>query len=52
MLKEAKFGKWIYYTNDENRPRWKCSECGKIVKRRPTDKFYCSSCGAKLRLES
>lgn len=50
--KEARFGTWVYYTNDEGKARWKCSECGKIVKRLPNDKFYCSHCGAKLRLES
>ena len=50
--KEARFGTWVYYTNDEGKARWKCSECGKIVKRLPNDKLYFSHCGAKLRLES
>lgn len=52
IMKEARFGKWLYYRNDEGEARWKCSECGKIVKRLPSDKFYCSRCGVKLRLES
>jgi hypothetical protein len=31
MQKEAKYGKWIYYVNDEGKARWKCSLCGKIA---------------------
>ena len=50
--KEAKFAKWVYYTNDEGKARWKCDKCGKICKRRPTDKHYCSWCGAKMEMES
>lgn len=50
IMKEARFGTWQYYTNDENKARWKCSECGKIVKKLPYEKNYCSRCGAKLRL--
>lgn len=30
ILKEARFGKWVYYINDEGKARWKCSICGKI----------------------
>ena len=52
MMKEAKFAKWVYYTNDEGKPRWKCSECGKLCKRRPTEKRYCSWCGAKMEMEA
>ena len=52
MMKEAKFAKWVYYTNDEGKPRWKCSECGKLCKRRPTGKRYCSWCGAKMEMEA
>lgn len=52
MEKECKFGTWVYYMNDENKPRWKCSCCGKICKRLPHDKLYCSHCGAKMRLEA
>lgn len=50
--KEAKFGKWKYYVNDEGKPRWRCSECGKLCHKRPTEKLYCSNCGCKMRLES
>ena len=50
--KEAKFGKWLYYTNDEGKPRWKCSCCGKICHKDPADKRYCSSCGSKMEKES
>lgn len=42
---------WTYYTNDEGKARWKCSACGKICKRRPTDKRYCSQCGKPMRME-
>ena len=50
--KEAKFGTWIYYTNDENKARWKCSVCGKICHRDPTDKLYCSHCGSRNSKEA
>ena len=52
MEKQIKFGKWLYYINDEGRARWKCSECGKICKRNPREKLYCSRCGARLKMES
>lgn len=52
IKKEAKFAKWIYYLNDENKARWKCSECGKICRRNPHDKRYCSWCGSKMEMES
>ena len=51
VQKEARFGKWIYYVNDEGKARWKCSECGKICHKRPTDKQYCSWCGSKMSFE-
>lgn len=47
-----KYAFWHYYRNEENRPRWKCSECGKICKRLPNDKRFCSWCGAKMRMEA
>ena len=50
--KEAKFGKWLYYTNDENKARWKCSICGKICRRDPADKLYCSHCGSRNSKEA
>ena len=52
MTKDAKFGKWIYYTNDESKARWKCSNCGKICHRDPHDKNYCSRCGSKNMKEA
>jgi len=52
MMKEATFGKWVYYTNDENKARWKCSECGKVCKHNPYYKRYCSNCGSKMKLEA
>lgn len=50
--KEAKFGKWLYYVNDEGKARWKCSECGKIIRRGVFEKYYCSNCGARMSRES
>ena len=52
MQKEATFGTWIYYRNDEGKARWKCSECGKICKHHPAAKNYCSNCGAKMKMEA
>lgn len=42
---------WQYYTNDEGKARWRCSECGKICRRDPRDKKFCSACGAEMRCE-
>lgn len=44
--------KWHYYTNDEGKPRWKCTNCGKICRRDPHDKKRCSCCGAHTRTEA
>lgn len=44
--------KWHYYTNDEGKPRWRCTNCGRICKRNPYDKQRCSTCGAHTTLES
>lgn len=52
MNKEARFGTWVYYTNEENKGRWKCDQCGKVCKRNPYYKLYCSNCGAKMKLEA
>ena len=52
IMKEARFGKWLYYRNDEGKARGKCSECGKLVHRLPIEKLYCSKCGAKMSLEA
>lgn len=48
--KEAKFGVWLYYVNDEGKARWKCSECGKICHKHPYEKRYYSKCGAKMKM--
>ena len=50
--KEATFAVWVYYLNDEGKARWKCSACGKVCRRNPHEKHYCSSCGAKMRMEA
>lgn len=47
MMKEAKFGKWLYYRNEEGKPRWKCSNCGKIIRHGAREKLYCSACGSR-----
>ena len=39
---------WTYYVNEEGKARWKCSACGKIVRRLPDDKKFCSNCGARM----
>lgn len=52
MEKEAKFAVWRYYVNDEGKARWKCSECGKVCCKHPKEKYYCSNCGCKMRMES
>ena len=43
---------WKYSLDDENRPRWRCSNCGKTCHRNPYDKHYCSQCGAEMRTEA
>ena len=45
-------GVWIYCPDDEHRPRWRCSCCGKIVHRDPAEKLYCSHCGQRNRKEA
>ena len=52
MMKEATFGKWIYYTNEEGKARWRCSQCGKICRRDPAEKLYCSRCGSRNMKEA
>lgn len=44
-------GVWLYYTNDEGKARWRCSQCGKICHKHPHDKQRCSVCGAHMRME-
>ena len=52
IQKPAKFGKWVYYINDEGKARWKCSECGKVCHRDPYGKNYCSRCGSRNMKEA
>ena len=44
-------GTWQYYTNEEGKPRWRCSLCGAIKRRNPHDKLFCSRCGKPMKLE-
>ena len=48
MDNEGKTATWEYYTNDERKARWKCSLCGKICRKDPREKRYCSNCGARM----
>ena len=43
---------WQYYINDEGRPAWRCSNCGKVCHRNPHDKRGCSRCRAHMRMEA
>ena len=52
MEKECKFGTWLYYTNDEGKARWKCTNCGKIIRRGAHEKKRCSVCGAHISEEA
>ena len=45
-------GQWVYCPDDEGRPRWKCSRCGKIVHKDPAEKLYCAACGQRNRKEA
>lgn len=45
-------GLWIYCPDDEGRPRWKCSRCGKYVHKDPAEKRYCALCGQRNRKEA
>lgn len=51
-LLRRNYAVWQYYTNDEGRARWKCSACGKICRRDPRDKKFCSACGSPMRMEA
>ena len=43
---------WEYYVNDEGKPRWKCSSCGKIIRRGSHEKLFCSRCGRPMKTEA
>lgn len=45
------YAKWHYYTNDEGKARWRCSNCGHIVKHDPNDFKRCA-CGAHMAKEA
>lgn len=45
------YGVWRYYVNEEGKARWKCSNCGHIVKHDPNDYKRCA-CGAHMSKES
>lgn len=51
LKREGEGAVWKYYLNDEGRARWRCSWCGKICRRNPHDKRYCSICGRAMRME-
>lgn len=44
--------KWHYYTNDEGKARWRCTRCGKTIRRGAYEKLYCSRCGSRMEMES
>ena len=55
LLKELEapvYAKWHYYTNDEGRARWKCTNCGKIIRQGAHEKKRCSCCGAHMSEEA
>jgi len=43
---------WQYYTNDEGKARWRCTNCGKVCHKNPHDKRRCSICGAHMSMEA
>ena len=43
---------WTFYRNEENEARWKCSSCGKIVRKNPHDKKFCSGCSRLMKMEA
>jgi rRNA maturation endonuclease Nob1 len=44
--------KWHYYINDEGKARWRCTNCGKIIRRGAHEKKRCSVCGARISEEA
>lgn len=45
------YAKWHYYTNNKGKARWRCSNCGHIVKHDPNDFKRCA-CGAHMSKEA
>lgn len=44
--------KWHYYNNEEGKARWRCTNCGKIIRQGAYEKKRCSSCGAYMSMEA
>ena len=42
---------WQYH-NDEHGTWWGCSKCGKVCRKNPHEKRFCSRCGRVMTLES
>jgi hypothetical protein len=43
--------KWKYH-NDEHGTWWGCTNCGKVCRRNPHEKLFCSRCGFSMSMES
>ena len=46
------YAKWHYYVNEEGKARWRCTNCGKIIRQGQHEKKRCSVCGAYMESES
>lgn len=46
------YAKWHYYQNDEGKARWRCTNCGKIIRQGAYEKKRCSICGAYMSMEA
>lgn len=42
---------WVYH-HDEHGTWWGCAHCGKVCRKNPHDKRYCSRCGSEMRMEA
>lgn len=43
---------WLYSTDDQHKPLWRCSNCGKVCRKDPKDKRFCAWCGAAMKKEA
>lgn len=50
-LEAPVYARWHYYTNDEGKARWRCTNCGHVVKHDPNDFKRCA-CGAHMSKEA
>lgn len=41
---------WEYH-HDEHGVWWRCSACGKLCRKNPREKNYCSHCGSAMKME-